>query len=201
MPKWPSKFWGTPSNQFDDGMALSIGEDVGDATASKQDLDSLMPMSGSCYLPQGDSKTQTGGQRFLPFNVANGDSRGCEVSSEDGLILNEVGMWRVEVSTKTIVEQIVGSGASGEIRLELFDPDGSFVRRRIFGLNAAGIAFSNSVDYSHCWMNVIVDRPGYRVRVYQYMSNASGMRTWNSSEFTELFAQYVYNGTPRFAAA
>lgn len=178
---------------------FGLRPDIYDALAGNMvkqtDLGSLLPNSGSCFLPQGAASLQTGGQRFLPFTVPNGTQRGCEVSSEDGLILNAIGMWRVEVATRSIMENVAGNGGSSELRLEVFDPDGNFVRRRIYYLNAGGIVLISSVEHPHCWLNVVVDRPGYRVRVFQLLSNATGMRTWNSSEYTELFAQYVYNGT------
>ena len=139
MPKWPGRFWSTPSAQFDDGMALSIGEDVGDATASKQDLDALLPMSGTVII---DSSlgSSVGSNRWLPLTEQVGEMRGCNLSPDStsgGIVLNEIGQWDVSFRCQVAATGIVAP--ENEIRLETWF-DGNMVDRQysIVTLGMAG---------------------------------------------------------------
>ncbi|WP_010120126.1 hypothetical protein [Corynebacterium nuruki] len=197
MPHWPERSWDTPSAQFDDGRMLSIGSDVGDATASKKDLEDLLPMSGYCQI-DGAGNPWTGARgfanQFLPLTKKLGESRGCEISSEDGIILNAVGQWRVEFNCT--VEMASGTNAL-ELRLEVFDPDGNLHSRAAAGkkvFTTLGIGVDSSSLY--VFDNVVVDRPGYRVRVYSL--NNGQAQYYMADGWNKLGAQYVYNGTPRF---
>lgn len=200
MPKWPAKFWGTPSGQFDDGKVLSIGEDVGDATASKQDLEDLLPMAGACQI-EGSGYPWTGkigfNNKFLPLTKQLGETRGCEVSTEDGLILNAIGMW--DIAFNCSVE--MASGTDGlELRLECFDQDGNLVSRAAAQkkvLTSLGIGVDATPMY--VFDSVVVKEPGYRVRVYSL--NNGQAQYYMADGWNKLTAKYVYNGTPRFAAA
>ena len=198
MPKWPGRFWSTPSAQFDDGMALSIGEDVGDATASKQDLDALLPMSGTVII---DSSlgSSVGSNRWLPLTEQVGEMRGCNLSPDPtsgGIVLNEIGQWDVSFRCQVAATGIVAP--ENEIRLETWF-DGNMVDRQ-YSIVTLGMAgnWNLSVDAT-----VIVDEPGYWVRVYTIVNGgvAADVRHSTKKGASRMKAQYVYNGTPRFAAA
>lgn len=190
--------YGKPDWDLDRGAIAAASTEVGGQVASKQDLESLLPDSGACVMP-GSGKIV--GSRFLPFNQEIGTSKGCEVSSEDGIILNKVGRWQVSAATWTLADKAVFSGAIGEIRLELFDPEGNFIKRRSGRLKIDGVVLSSAYENISLTMNCDVDRPGYRVRVYQFQGGTDRISSDQGSEFSELSAQYVYNGQVNFGGA
>lgn len=194
MPKWPNRFWSTPSGQFDDGMALSIGEDVGDATASKTDLDALLPMFGACrFKPTNDT---IGTNRFLPFTDQIGKMRGCHLSDDEngGIILDTVGQWQLNTRVQTASQGVIGGF---EIRQEVWSPEGEMVDRQYTRSGQVNSDVPSSITSSF-----IVDKPGYWVRVYSmHAGGLAEFRHTRSAGASYLSAQYVYNGTPRFAAA
>lgn len=191
--------YGRPQWDMDRGELAAASTEVGDQVASKQDLSALLPNSGACVMPP--SSGNVSGSRFMPFSESVGDPRGCVISTEDGIILNAIGRWDVRCMSMTTVSKVAGSGSYGEVRLELFAPDGTFISRKSSRLVLDGIVFSTGTHNVRLDMNVVVDKPGYRVRVYQWKNSLDAIETSSSRDYNELSATYVYNGTPNFGGA
>lgn len=186
----------TPQGQFDRGELDDTGAMVGGELTSKSDLEALLPMSGYCELSWTDgwNNDTTFANQFIPLNSQVGDTLGCEIDPEDGIILNAAGMWRTEFFANFSINTV---SDTAETRLELFDPDDNFVQRtkiRMAALSGAAVGLQRTPIY--VFDNVVVDRPGYRVRVYAVTNNGQ----YNTEPGAiRLGAQYVYNGTPRFS--
>jgi len=135
--------------------------------------------------------------QFLPLRKEIGQARGCEISSEDGIILNAIGMW--DVTFNCSVE--LASGNDGlELRLECFDADGNMVSRaaaqkKVFTTLGIGV----DATPMYVFDSVVVDEPGYRVRVYSL--NNGQAQYYMADGWNKLQARYVYNGTPRWSAS
>lgn len=180
--------YGRPDWDLDRGALSSSSEEVGGKIASKTDLDSLLPLYGACRL---GSSGIIEPNRWLPFVIQIGDMRGCHLNPNTdygGLVLDTIGMWNATVRCQT------GTGlavADIEIRLETWSPDGVMVDRQTSRQSNSVGNMNISVDAA-----VIVDRPGYELRVYSANMGSGGeIRHSYANGFSKLSAQYVYNGT------
>lgn len=184
--------YGQPLWDPDRGEIASTSEEVGGQVTSKQDLDSLLPNYGVRHI---DAASNAGGSKFLDFTKSNVVPRGCSYPSGDGITLDTVGLWRVSCTTSTMAAMYAATGSgTAQIRLELFDPDGTFVRRRTGVVNAGGAILSQNTNVVSVSMLVEIDKPGYSIRVYQLQGSAQGVESLKGEENSELAAQYVYNG-------
>lgn len=155
-------------------------------------LNDILPDYGECTIPYANNSY--GSSRFLPFTKPIGTQKGCSISSEDGIILNTVGQWQLECQVAVMVSG--SSLATAETRLEVFDSDGKFVSRSIGMIRTPsnGGTATNTVAVKHI---AIVDRPGYRVRVYAYHIGTAILTNsyWYADEgYTSLSAMYINAG-------
>lgn len=171
---------------------FGLRPDIYDALAGnmvkKTDLESLLPMSGACRIRNSGISNSN---KWLPFTEQIGDMRGCHLSTNTeygGIIFDRIGMWNV--TCRVPVSAGVTFLGEVEIRLETWDPDGVMVDRQASSQPVNVGNFSVYVDAS-----VIVDRPGYAVRVYSVSPGGPGdIRHTDAVGKSRLSAQYVYNG-------
>jgi hypothetical protein len=100
MPRWPERFWGTPTDQFDDGRVLSIGDDVGSATGRAVDVSRLMGLLnyGSAFCPvSGPNDRAITGSGRAPFTELIGYSRNVTIAEGGGLVLGVTGTWDISL--------------------------------------------------------------------------------------------------------
>jgi hypothetical protein len=180
--------YGRPQWDMDRAELAAASTEVGDQVASKQDLESLLPDYGACRI---GGAASVGTNQWLPFVTQIGTMRGCHLNENTeygGIVLDKVGMWnittRVQVGTGLAIADI-------EIRLETFDPDGVMVDRQYSRQSNSLGNMNISVDAA-----VVVDTPGYEVRVYSLNQGTGGeIRHTGNDGGSKLSAQYVYNGT------
>lgn len=182
--------YGRPQWDMDRAELSAASTAVGDQIATKQDLESLLPMYGALRVPT-DGSISAAPNRWVPFREQIGEMRGCSLTDEDsgGIVLEAIGQWQVDCRL-----QVASAGLAAEvaIRLETFDPDGEMVDRQEITQTLGMLGnWPLYVDAT-----VVVDEPGYLVRVYSLANvGASDIRHSYRQGTNILSAQYVYNGT------
>ncbi|WP_312811044.1 hypothetical protein [Corynebacterium variabile] len=194
--------FGRPQWDMDRAELEAASTEVGDKVASKQDLESLLPMSGFCRLAGTGTNVEHLANKFLPFNVQKGPALGCEIHAEDGIVLNAIGMWEVKVRVLSAVSTLPAVAGYAVTRLETFDPDGNMVSREVGKVAGSGVTGGYGQASITVSDNIVVDRPGYRTRVYVLTTGGVITANWRQEEGTSLLsAQYVYNGTINLGGA
>ena len=192
------RFWGDPHDRFDGQAVFGDAQDATNPLVTDVDLEALMPMSGFCRLAGTGSNVEHLANKFLPFNVQKGPVLGCEIHAEDGIVLNAIGMWEVKVRVLSAVSTLPAVAGYAVTRLETFDPDGNMVSREVGKVAGSGVTGGYGQASITVSDNVVVDRPGYRTRVYVLTTGGVITANWRQEEGTSLLsAQYVYNGTFR----
>lgn len=178
-----------PGEYLDRASLAVASTEVGSQVATRSDLEDLLPDYGERFMPE---QGGVSGSRFLPFTSSTVTPRGCEYPTEDGIILNTIGLWEVSCMTSTIVSVTSFFNTYGWIRLELFDPEGTRVKRKEGGIYTTGLGTaSNIVNLS---MMVAVPEAGYRVRVYQWKDSVNTISSSSGESSSTLSAQYIYKG-------
>lgn len=188
--------FGRPQWDMDRDELVASSTEVGGQVASKKDLEALLPMYGAVRVPTDGSIPSTP-NRWVPFREQIGDMRGCRLTGEDsgGIVLDEIGQWQVSCRLQVAS---MGLAAEVEIRLETFDPDGEMVDRQQI-IQTLGMLGNWPL---HIDATVVVDQPGYLVRVYSMATvGAADIRHSYVQGSNILAAQYVYNGTINLGGA
>lgn len=184
MPSWPAKFWGTPSSQFDDGRVLSIGEDVGDATASKQDMGAVGGLKGygqissANSVPPGGTGVGAGKTYFddnAVFSATWGKGTGPGPSGV-GILLEDSGVW---VATVRVNFTPKGSAASNfNVGIRTILPDSSY--RDVFTTHLVG---DGQARIGHSSI-VVAEEPGVVVRAFMACGPGRGTDDYPSTTLT-----------------
>jgi len=107
--------------------------------------------------------------------------------------MNVIGLWRVEVTVTTMVNP-GSSAAAANVILQVFNADGSLTDE-MAGLAAAP---ANVTSYNTITLQryVIVDTPGFYVRVYQQITsgNPTVVTSYVGQRNSSLSAEYIYKG-------
>jgi hypothetical protein len=205
MPKWPNRFWSTPSDQFDDGTALSIGEDVGDATGRRVDVARLMDLlnygSAFCPIVGARDMARTGAGK-LPFTEFVGYHRATEIKEGGGITFGVAGTWdiRVKATGGFYSYPYVGTSAYMDTYLEIdvHEPDGT-----VFSKESAyfpdnffntSIVVAGGVTYqkSTCSFSASVQVPEAGYYVTAWINGGHGSRPYlGGPQWTRMTAQNI----------
>ena len=149
------------------------------------DVDLLSPLLdyGSAFI---DPANRVHGTGYAVFSRQLGPMRGCELitDSQGGIRLLDKGLWdiRVHLTADGIVQ--ISSNAPFRYELRVFTPSGTLFSRQIFHANDMDPLTGTVVS------SVVVDEPGYRVRVY-VLKMASGRGVLGGPAWSRLAVQHL----------
>lgn len=171
------------------GLFSPVGDAMQEFRDGQEDLtdrtDLLSPLLdyGSAFI---DPDNRVHGTGYAVFSRQLGPMRGCELitDSQGGIRLLDKGLWdiRVHLTADGIVQ--ISSNAPFRYELRVFTPSGVLFSRQIFHANDMDPLTGTVVS------SVVVDEPGYRVRVY-VLKMASRRGVLGGPAWSRLAVQHI----------